>query len=216
MSDTEKRTPVKRGENFVYYSDGSLLLKNVRASYPNVFKARESEAEDGTKTSAYSITGLMPKDTHRDAKNMCVEIINKMLAENKIKAVAADRKFIKDGDTLAKDECEGQWVVSARETKNRPSVRSNKKDPETGKAKRLDPERDSNVIYGGCYVNILIRPWFQNNKFGKRVNASLVAVQFLRDGEAFGSGRIREEDVDDTFEAEEDDTGGWDDDTEGL
>jgi len=45
-------------------------------------------------------------------------------------------------------------------------------------------------MYGGCYVNAAIKPWLQDNKHGKGVRADLVAVQFLRDGEAFGEGQI--------------------------
>jgi len=40
--------------------------------------------------------------------------------------------------------------------------------------------------YAGCYVNMSIRLWAQDNQFGKRVNAQLRAVQFVKDGEAFG------------------------------
>ena len=45
---------------------------------------------------------------------------------------------------------------------------------------------DDNKIYAGCYVNAVIELWFQNNGFGKRVNANLLGVQFLKDGEPFG------------------------------
>ena len=40
--------------------------------------------------------------------------------------------------------------------------------------------------YAGCYVNAVIELWFQNNGFGKRVNANLLGVQFFKDGEPFG------------------------------
>lgn len=40
--------------------------------------------------------------------------------------------------------------------------------------------------YPGCFVNASITLWVQDNEYGKRVNANLRAVQFLRDGEAFG------------------------------
>jgi len=31
--------------------------------------------------------------------------------------------------------------------------------------------------------------WAQDNQFGKRVNAELLGVQFVRDGEPFGGGK---------------------------
>lgn len=41
-------------------------------------------------------------------------------------------------------------------------------------------------MYGGCHVNAAIRPWLQDNQFGRGVRCDLVAVQFFKDGEAFG------------------------------
>lgn len=60
--------------------------------------------------------------------------------------------------------------------------------------------------YSGCYINGSITLWLQNNSYGKRINANLLTVQFVRDGEAFGGGeRV---DPDDEFEALGDAPGG--------
>jgi hypothetical protein len=44
------------------------------------------------------------------------------------------------------------------------------------------------ALYGGCYVNAAVRPWLQENTNGRAVRCELIAVQFLKDGEAFGEG----------------------------
>ena len=44
--------------------------------------------------------------------------------------------------------------------------------------------------YSGCYVNATIQLWAQDNKFGKRINASLMGVQFLRDGQRLSGGGV--------------------------
>jgi len=41
-------------------------------------------------------------------------------------------------------------------------------------------------LYGGCYVNVAVRPWCQDNDFGRGIRCELIAVQFAADGEAFG------------------------------
>lgn len=41
-------------------------------------------------------------------------------------------------------------------------------------------------IYGGCYVNVAIEIWAQENAHGRGIRAKLLGIQFLRDGEAFG------------------------------
>jgi hypothetical protein len=60
-------------------------------------------------------------------------------------------------------------------------------------------------IYAGCYVNAIVRLWCQDNEHGKRLNASLEAVQFVKDGEAFGAKAI---DPMSAFENIEDDEDG--------
>ena len=144
---------------------------------------------------------LLDKGTHKAAKDLIVKRINEILKENKTEKIASDKKFIRDGDQMAKPECENQWVVSARETR-RPSVRGS--DNEV-----LTPDEILDTIYAGCYISVLIRPWFQNHaKFGKRVNAGLVAVRFRRDGEPIGEGRITDDDIDDYMDDDYDDHGG--------
>lgn len=41
-------------------------------------------------------------------------------------------------------------------------------------------------LYGGCYVNVALKPWIQENKHGRGIRCDLVAIQFAKDGEAFG------------------------------
>jgi hypothetical protein len=110
--------------------------------------------------------------------------------------VSADRRFLRDGNDADREEYEGHWIVSARETK-RPNVRD-------ADGELLDPvddeDRIEELIYGGCYCDILIRIWFQDGVkvgkgYGKRVNAGLVTVKFREDGESFGEGRIDDSDA---------------------
>ena len=42
--------------------------------------------------------------------------------------------------------------------------------------------------YSGCYVNATVDLWAQDNSFGKRINATLLGVQFDSDGDAFSGG----------------------------
>ena len=55
------------------------------------------------------------------------------------------------------------------------------------------------VPYGGCYVNAQIEIYAMDGQppQGKSVNASLLAIQFLRDGTAFGGSRADESDFSD-------------------
>jgi len=180
------REIVKKVKNAVLYSDGCIRIDGVRASYPHLDKAWAKNESDRAK---FSITGLAPKETHEEAKKLLVEEINKLLTSSKIGKLAAEHKFVRDGDNAGKDECEGMWVIKASENADRrPSCRNRK-------GTQLTPDEVAEAIYPGCWVNILLRPWAQNNQHGKKINANLIAVQFVRDGERFGEGPIDDEDV---------------------
>lgn len=205
----EPRTVVRQVDKAVLYSDGTILLKDVRASYPHIFhpyKGKDSQV------GKYGIVGLMPKTrAYFPAKDLVRERINAILKENKIPALKAENKFLRDGDLAGKEEYEDHYTINASEVKA-PRARSNIRDPKTKRPAVLKAGEHDDVIYAGCWVNILIRPWWQNNEYGKKVNAGLVAVQFVRDDEAFGTGRISEEDVDATFDEFADEASGYDDD----
>lgn len=71
-------------------------------------------------------------------------------------------------------------------------------------------------IYGGCYVNMIVDFWGQDNQYGKRLNAQVCGVQYVRHGDPFGGGRPADVDEFETIEGEDDlpsfDDGGQSDD----
>lgn len=194
----EPRTLVKEVPYAKLYSDGTIFLEGVRCSYPHVLTKYKGEDDDGK--GKHSIVLLLPKKkAYRPARELISERIDELMKENRVKNLKADNKFLRDGDLSAKEENEGHWTVNASESK-KVVARDNKRDPKTGKPRVLKPGEDDDRIYGGCYVNCLIRPWFMNNKYGKKVNAGLVAVQFAKDGEPFGQGRISEDEIDEEMD----------------
>ena len=99
--------------------------------------------------------------------------------------VAADRVCLHNGDAKANyDGFAGKRFVSARGYV-KPLV-INQAREELGPA--------DGKPYSGCFVNAQISIWAQQNQHGKRVNAQLSGVQFLRDGPAFGGGHVSQVD----------------------
>lgn len=193
----------KRVKNGVLYTNGMIRIDNVRCSFPHLEKPFAGKGDDGKEGKPkYGIVGMLPKATHKEAKDLIVQAIEKLLKDsgkgNEPIKVAADKKFIRNGDDQERIEYAEHWTVSAREER-RPSVRNQRGELV------LEPEKIADMVYGGCYVNILIRPWYQDGQkvgkgYGKRVNAGLVGVQFARDGEPFGEGRIDDSDAWDTVD----------------
>ena len=89
------------------------------------------------------------------------------------------------------DGYEGMFYVTSA-NKTRPTVVDRDRSPlaeEDGKP------------YSGAFVNGSITLWVQDNEFGKRINANLRAVQFVKDGEAFG---VKPVDAEDEFDVIDD------------
>lgn len=208
MAEVNRPVKLKSVENAILYEGDVIKLLNVRASYPHLDEPHKGDSDEGK--AAYSISGLLPKETHREAALLVSKAIAAFAEREKFK-VAKDRRCLKDGEGSGKDEQENCWIVSARETKA-PTVRDR-----TGK-KIEDRKSIPNTIYAGCRVDIIIRLWKQDNKFGKRVNANLISVAFRGDDTPLGEGRIADDEYwdEEDFDGQGADDDNWDDDDDSI
>jgi hypothetical protein len=188
--NTMAREIKKKVKNAILYTDGTIRVSGVRFSYPHLAKAYKGDGDQGE--AKFGLVGMLPKTTHKAAEALIQERIAELLKENKVKALPADKKFLRDGDESGKEDYEGHWTLSARESR-RPPLRDRNNQV-------VEPEDAAEVFQPGYWGDILIRPWYQNNAYGKRVNAGLSSVQFVKKDEVFGEGRISDEELDDTFE----------------
>lgn len=153
-----------------------------------------------------SFPALFEKKAFKDGKPKfsAVFLLDKKLCAKTIKEIEAGIAFVKDAkwgkkvvkllgtalrDGSEKEETdgygEGVMFVSATNEKRVPIVNRD-----------LTPlVEDDGKPYPGCYVNATIRLWAQDNEFGKRINAALRAVQFVKDGEPFGENTTKAEEV---------------------
>lgn len=185
---------VEKVKGGIIYEDGYFRIDNCRVSFPHLARPYKGKDDNGDtkKKGSYGIVGMLePGKPHGAIIEAMEDYIDDLIAKNKGGKVSADRRFLRNGDDADREEYEGHMIVSARESK-RPSVRD-------GDGELLDPvddeERIEELIYGGCYCDILIRVWYQDGVkvgkgYGKRVNAGLVGVKYRGEGESFGEGRI--------------------------
>lgn len=144
-------------------------------------------------------------------KNPCVKLLDAAIAEVakekwKDKADGVLKKIIADGKSCfvkaeyennsgeVYDGFEGSFSLGARSAQ-RPLVIDRDKSP-------LVPS--DGRPYPGCYVNAQVDIWAQDNSFGRRINAQLSGVQFLRDGDAFSGGAPAKPSDFDEVEGEDD------------
>jgi hypothetical protein len=150
-----------------------MKLENVRLSFPSLFRKAQFQ---GTETK-FEATFLINKETQSDIVSQIEKAIAaKIKTDLKGAKLGADKLCLRDGDGVDYDGYEGHMSLKAA---------SNKRPLVIGKDKSPLAEEDG-VIYGGCYVNAIVELWAQDNGFGRRVNANLLGVQFVRDGDAFG------------------------------
>ena len=166
-----------------------IKIKDARLSFPSLFKKSSFNGKEGK----YEATFLIPKSDEK-TYNEIMSGIKELLAENKNAKVAKDKLCIKDGDDIDYDGYEGMWAVKA----------SNNVRPTVINRDKSQLAEEDGVLYAGCYVNAIIELWFQNNQYGKRVNANLLGVQFVKDGEPFGTEKVADADEFDDIPDDED------------
>jgi len=169
-----------------------IKLTNVRLAFPALFEAKTVNGEGKPAFSASLL--IEPNDPQIKAINATIDAVAKEKWGAKAEAVlkqmrAQDKVCLHDGDLKEQyDGFAGHFYVSARSA-TRPTVLNRDKSPLV--------EADGKP-YAGCYVIASLDIWAQDNNYGKRVNASLRGVQFVKDGDAFaGGGAASEDEFDD-------------------
>ena len=166
-----------------------IMLRNVRLSYEHIFTA---SAFDDSQDAKYSATFIIPKN-HPD-----LPAIKKAYFEAGQETFPSDftggawpRGFtcsLKDADkdtdssgtVLAEKNpaYEGCYILEANSTR-RPVALNRDKSAVT---------EEDGIIYSGCYVNVSVAfAGYEFGKIKKGVTCYLNGVQFVADGERFGS-----------------------------
>jgi hypothetical protein len=169
-----------------------ITLKNVRLSFPTIWTPKAFNEGQAPK---FSANFLLDKETQADQIKALREKIKQAALEAFNGNVPPGIKIcIGDGVEKAYDGYDGS-VYLACSTRQRPVIVDRDKTPLA--------EEDGRP-QAGDYVNAAISLWVQNNQWGKRVNANLNAIQFVREGERFGSGAVSADSVFDDISSEQD------------
>lgn len=164
----------------------SIVLKGVRIAFADgLFSAK---AFEGKGDARYNCTFLIEKGSDND-KVIRAEMSRVAKKEWDDRAGAIVQSIdgrpqsccYYSGDLKDYDGFRGKMALSA--------VRSQKK----GAPLVIDRDKSQLTIndgrpYSGCVVNAKVQIWAQDNQYGKGIRCTLEAVQFSKDGEAFGTG----------------------------
>lgn len=165
-------------------------VNNVRGAFLSLFQPQAIEGGEPKYNGKFILAPDHPQVKQLDDAMLAVAeakwpgkgkaIFDKLTKTGKPKNIEV--AFVHDdyvnasGETF--DGFEGMFYLSAS-NKVRPLVIDRDRTPLTAQDGRP---------YSGCYMNVQIELWAQDNKYGKAIRAELKGVQFVRDGDAFSGG----------------------------
>lgn len=165
-----------------------MWITNARLAFGEGIFEKKGISGDPTSKPRYSCSLLIPDDDKQVAEIMKVE--ERLCKEHAWKDKsdgASMHKLLAKKDRLALHDGEdkqkyagfpgNQYLSPSSDT--RPTVVDRDRSPLT---------KDDGKVYSGCYVNAKVEFWVQDNQYGQRINCTLLGVQFVKDGDAFGAG----------------------------
>lgn len=185
-----------------------VKLVNVRLAFPKLWEAKP--VGDGDSKYYGAAFPIEPKSANHTAIEAAItaaakeqwgpkaDAILKKLREEK--KVCYQHKALTDGEGNVYPGFEGAYSLNASRNETKGPVVVVDKDKTKLTAASGRP-------YAGCYVDSSVEFWAQDNKNGKRINATLRWVQFRNDGDAFASGApVSDDEIDDLSVGEEEDS----------
>lgn len=159
-------------------------LKDVRLSYAQLFEPKQVNGQGEAK---FSAAFLFP------ANHPAVAELKKA-----IQAVATEKWGAKAGEVYAAIKAKNTACLhDGAEKPEQEAYKGNMFVNASNKIKPLVIDGNRSPLtatdgkpYSGCYVNGIVEVWAQDNQFGKRINASLMGIQFLRDGPRLAGGGV--------------------------
>lgn len=175
-------------ENATATPIGRIMLKNVRLSFADgVFEAKTIPGQEGSKPKFNCGVILPPDHPQLDDIRAKMQAVARAKWGDKWEGVykaaeKQDKLALHDGDLKPNyDGYPGNFFLSPNSDESAP--------PTVIDRDRTPLTKRSGRIYSGCYANVSIELWAQDNQYGKRINAQLRGVQFFKDGDAFSAAR---------------------------
>jgi hypothetical protein len=153
-------------------------LQNVRLSFPKLWEPVQFNGKGDAKFEANFL--LHKKDNADEIKEVRNAIKAAIKQKWGSKPTGSFEVFLRDGEEKDTEGYQDSMFFVAKSRK-RPTIVDRDKTPlveEDGK------------IYAGCYVNAVVSLWCQDNDYGKAVRCNLSGVQFVKDGDSFGSAAV--------------------------
>ena len=174
-----------------------VLLKNVRLSFPDLFEPVQYQGKGAFR---YNASFLVEPGSENDNK---IRAAIKEAANETWGAKAAvqlkgmennsNKYCYMDGNLKEYDGYTDMMYISAHRSQAQGAPKVVDKNP------KIELTAADGKPYAGCYVNASLEIYAQKGE-NPGVRASLIAVQFVQDGDAFAGARATADDFDDLSE----------------
>lgn len=197
---------VRSGKFWAEYTDGKQKFMKLsgRFSFP-AFGEKKKNTDDATGKTRENWGGvlMLPKATHAEAHSEFKKLIDNIKATTINPKTGKPGVFVepgnmclKDGDEKEDEAMHGHWLITFSDSMRQPTIRTR-----TGEV-MMNPAEIDKLFYGGCWGNVLLRPWYFNGKakndpkdYPKRISCGFTGAQFVKDDEPFGAGRVDDNDA---------------------
>ena len=159
-----------------------VQLNNVRLSFANIFEPKGFNGSEPR----YSASFLISKQDNENLTKVreALKNVAKLEWGNDAPKFKENQLCLRDGDGETLDGYADHYFVSSG-NKLKVAVRDLDGTDLTRQSENNNP---GDKPLSGDYVNAIIEVWAQNNSYGKRINANLVGVQYVKTGPRFGKG----------------------------
>lgn len=176
-----------------------IYLSNVRLSFPHIAEPQRTRNEQtGAERVSYNGDFVMPPDHPGFAQfmqrygQMAMEkwkehaqaVMNLIQNDRKTRCYGRGEEKVSKKTFQPYDGYVGMVFISAgRETP--PQIIQGDGTP-VDPANTMAVQALARKLYGGCRVNVAVKPWLQENKHGRGIRCDLLAIQFAGDDKPFG------------------------------
>ena len=180
-----------------------IFLSNVRLSFPHIVEPqRKVNEQTGKERISYNAEFIMPKDHPGLAQfmqrygAMAMEkwkehantVMTMIQQDRKSRCFGMGEEKINKKTFQPYDGYPGMMFISAgRDTP--PQIIQADGSP-IDPANTMAYQQLTRKMYGGCRVNVAVKPWLQENAHGRAIRCDLIALQFAADDTAFGEGAV--------------------------
>lgn len=176
-----------------------FYINRARLSFPKLVEAQAAKDQPGSAKKFGADLILHPNDPQYGQFMQQVHAVAgekwKEHANNVLALIQPDRRlrcYGQGGEKIDKktykpyEGYENMVYISASSNEDRPPQMIRADGTICDNLNTMERQALARKLYGGCFVNVAVRVWPQDNQFGRAIRCELIAIQFAEDGTPFG------------------------------